>query len=81
MVSTVITACYVCLSGSPALVSRLSRFDHGCLKRGRRDRREHSVNGVLLLHSKIQIVSSDHILFVYIYVSEAIQRPYGITAN
>ena len=28
----------------PCVASRLSRFAHGCLKRGRRDRREHSVN-------------------------------------
>ena len=31
----------------PCIASRLSRFAHGCLKRGRRDRREHSVNAVL----------------------------------
>ena len=31
----------------PCVASRLSRFAHGCLKRGRRDRREHSVNAVL----------------------------------
>ena len=30
----------------PCVASRLSRFAHGCLKRGRRDRREHSVNAV-----------------------------------
>ena len=29
------------------VASRLSRFDHGCLKRGCRDRREHSVNAVI----------------------------------
>ena len=28
----------------PCVASRLSRFDHGCLKCGCRDRREHSVN-------------------------------------
>ena len=33
----------------PCAASRLSRFAHGCLKRGRRDRREHSVNAVLRL--------------------------------
>ena len=32
----------------PCVASRLSRFAHGCLKRGRRDRREHSVNAVLI---------------------------------
>ena len=31
----------------PCVASRLSRFAHGCLKRGRRDHREHSVNAVL----------------------------------
>ena len=31
----------------PCVASRLSRFAHGCLKRGLRDRREHSVNAVL----------------------------------
>ena len=31
----------------PCVASRLSRFANGCLKRGRRDRREHSVNAVL----------------------------------
>ena len=31
----------------PYVALRLSRFAHGCLKRGRRDRREHSVNAVL----------------------------------
>ena len=31
----------------PCIVSLLSRFHHGCLKRGRRDCREHSVNAVL----------------------------------
>ena len=31
----------------PCVASRLSRFAHGCLKRGHRDRREHSVNAVL----------------------------------
>ena len=30
----------------PCVASRLSCFAHGCLKRGRRDRREHSVNAV-----------------------------------
>ena len=30
----------------PCVASRLSRFAHGCLKRGHRDRREHSVNAV-----------------------------------
>ena len=30
----------------PCVASRLSRFAHGCLKRGCRDRREHSVNAV-----------------------------------
>ena len=30
----------------PCVASRLSRFDHGCLKRGCCDRREHSVNAV-----------------------------------
>ena len=34
----------------PCVASRLSRFAHGCLKRGRRDRREHSVNAVLRCH-------------------------------
>ena len=33
----------------PCAASRLSRFAHGCLKRGRRDRREHSVNAVLVI--------------------------------
>ena len=32
----------------PCVASRLSRFAHGCLKRGRRDRREHSVNAVFV---------------------------------
>ena len=32
----------------PCVASRLSRFDHGCLKRGRR---EHSVNAVLQQYS------------------------------
>ena len=31
----------------PCVASRLSRFAHGCQKRGRGDRREHSVNAVL----------------------------------
>ena len=31
----------------PYVASRLSRFDLVCLKRGHRDRREHSVNAVL----------------------------------
>ena len=31
----------------PCVASRLSRFAHGCLICGRRDRREHSVNAVL----------------------------------
>ena len=30
----------------PCVASRLSRFAHSCLKRGRRDRREHGVNAV-----------------------------------
>ena len=34
----------------PCVASRLSRFAHGCLKRGRRDRGEHSVNAVLNPH-------------------------------
>ena len=34
----------------PCVASRLSRFAYGCLKRGRRDRREHSVNAVLLFN-------------------------------
>ena len=33
----------------PCVASRLSRFAHGCLKRGCRDRREHSVNAVLVI--------------------------------
>ena len=33
----------------PCVASRLSRFAHGCLKRGRRERRENSVNAVLLI--------------------------------
>ena len=31
----------------PCVASRLSRFAHGCLKRGCRGRREHSINAVL----------------------------------
>ena len=34
----------------PCVASRLSRFAHGCTKRGCRDRREHSVNAVLGIH-------------------------------
>ena len=45
-VSTVIPACYLPIP-FPCVASRLSRFAHGCLKRGRRDRREHCVNAVL----------------------------------
>ena len=33
----------------PCVVSRLSRFDHGCLKRGCRDRREHSLQSYALI--------------------------------
>ena len=36
----------------PYVASRLSRFDHGCLKRGCRDRREHSVNATLRFYCK-----------------------------
>ena len=39
----------------PCFASRLSRFDHGCLKRGRRDRREHSVNAVLCNFHSINV--------------------------
>ena len=33
----------------PCAASRVSRFDHGCLKRGCCDRREHSVNATYIL--------------------------------
>ena len=36
----------------PCVASRLSRFDHGCLKRGRRNRREHSVNATIKISFK-----------------------------
>ena len=44
----------------PCFASRLSRFAHGCLKRGRRDRREHSVNAVdIMFLSSINITCHD----------------------
>ena len=36
----------------PCVASRLSRFDHGCLKRGRRNHREHSVNATIKISFK-----------------------------
>ena len=47
----------------PCVASRLSRFAHGCLKRGRRDRREHSVNAVL--YSKLHTLSVSPSHFYY----------------
>ena len=44
----------------PCVASRLSRFAHGCLKRGRRDRREHSVNAVLPTISIFHTVCSHY---------------------